>query len=247
MKLLSVRSGFWDVPAVCSDRGDCPLLDFLAELGGGDLAKDGRRMLKLLDRVSAQGPPRNTEISHQLDRGIWEFIQGRLRVLWFYDEGKLVVCSHGFVKKQQKTPAAEIERAIEQRRRYLEAKKQDRLSIGERVMRGKSFSDLYHEAEQSEDYWVAGLVLGLTESVTEIMARDGISRSELARRLGTSPAYVTKILRGNANFTLATMVRLARAVGAEVKLEVVPSTAESTLPSARETSQKSLAAASKGR
>ena len=130
MRLLSVRSGFWDVLAVCSGRGDCPLLDFLAGLGGGDLAKDGRRMLKLLDRVSAQGPPRNTEISHQLDRGIWEFIQGRLRVLWFYDEGKLVVCSHGFVKKRQKTPSAEIERAIEQRRRYLEAKKQDRLSIG---------------------------------------------------------------------------------------------------------------------
>ena len=61
-------------------------------------------------------------------------------------------------------------------------------------MRGRSFSDLYHEAEQSEDYWVAGLVLGLTESVTEIMARDGISRSELARRLAAAGTQTTREL-----------------------------------------------------
>jgi phage-related protein len=32
-------------------------------------------------------------------------------VLWFYDEGRLVICSHGFVKRTRKTPAAELERA----------------------------------------------------------------------------------------------------------------------------------------
>jgi phage-related protein len=121
MKLKTVLAGDWQVLAVCTERGDCPLLDFLAGLEGR-LARDGWRMLKLLDRVAAQGPPRNTEISHQLASGIWEFIQGRLRVLWFYDDGKLVICSHGFLKKRQKTPAGEIERARENQRLYAEAK-----------------------------------------------------------------------------------------------------------------------------
>jgi phage-related protein len=103
-------------------------LEFLVGLEGG-LVKDGRRMLKLLDRVAQQGPPRNTAISHQLGPGIWEFIQGRLRVLWFYDDGRLVICSHGFVKKRQKTPAAEIDRALAYQRQYLKAKKDKDLDI----------------------------------------------------------------------------------------------------------------------
>jgi phage-related protein len=128
MRLRRVRTGFWRVLAVCSERGDCPLLEFLAGLEGG-LVQDGRRMLKLLDRVSEHGPPRNTEIAHQLGPAIWEFIQGRLRVLWFYDEGNLILCSHGFVKKRQKTPAGEIERAQLCRRQYRAAKRRAHLKV----------------------------------------------------------------------------------------------------------------------
>ncbi len=87
-------------------------------------------------------------------------------------------------------------------------------------MKPKSFDDLYKEAESHDDYWVAGTVQEFTEEICRLMESGRVTRSELARRLGTSPAYVTKILRGNANFTLATMVRLARALGAEVSIEL---------------------------
>lgn len=97
-------------------------------------------------------------------------------------------------------------------------------------MKPKTFKDLYQEAEKSDDYWVAGVVLELTEAVVEIMDREGITRSELANRLGTSPAYVTKILRGNANFTLATMVRLARALGADLSVQMVKTGSSERLP-----------------
>lgn len=79
-------------------------------------------------------------------------------------------------------------------------------------MNPPSFESLYEEAETHDDYWVAGLVLDFTEEISRLMESGNVTRSELARRLGTSPAYITKILRGNANFTLATMVRLALAL-----------------------------------
>jgi phage-related protein len=126
MKLKIIRAARWRVLALCTERGDCPLLEFFSRLKG-PLAKDGRRMLRLLARVASQGPPRNTEVSHQLAPGLWEFIQGRLRVLWFYDEGKLVVCSHGFVKKRQKASRAELERAMALHRQYLAAKRRGEL------------------------------------------------------------------------------------------------------------------------
>src|SRR5262245_9674949 len=92
-------------------------------------------------------------------------------------------------------------------------------------MKPRSFSELFQEAEQHEDYWVAGTILEFTESLVREMERQGITRVELARRLGASPAYVTKILRGKVNFTLATMVRLARAVGTELHVQLGPAQA----------------------
>jgi transcriptional regulator with XRE-family HTH domain len=87
-------------------------------------------------------------------------------------------------------------------------------------MKTRSFDELYREAEQHDDYWVAGLVHDFTETLSRRMEEQGLSRADLARRLGTSQAYVTKVLRGNVNFTLASLVKLARAVGSEVRLSL---------------------------
>jgi len=50
---------------VCSDRGDCQVLDFLFGLEG-KLAKQRARMLALLDHVAEGGPPSDTERSHKI-------------------------------------------------------------------------------------------------------------------------------------------------------------------------------------
>ena len=52
------------------------------------------------------------------------------------------------------------------------------------------------------------------------MEEQKVSRAELARRLGTSRAYVTKLLGGNANFTLQTMTKVAMALGSTVHVHV---------------------------
>lgn len=100
-------------------------------------------------------------------------------------------------------------------------------------MKAKSFADVYREAERHDDYWVAGLVHDFTEALSRRMEEQGLSRAELARRLGTSQAYVTKVLRGNVNFTLATLVKLARAVGGEVRLTLCEPAARPTEHAAR--------------
>jgi transcriptional regulator with XRE-family HTH domain len=88
-------------------------------------------------------------------------------------------------------------------------------------MQERSFPELFEQAERHEDYWVAGAILELTEGVAREMERQSLTRTELARRLGATPAYVTKILRGKANFTLDTMVRLARALDTELHVELL--------------------------
>lgn len=87
-------------------------------------------------------------------------------------------------------------------------------------MKSRSFSELYREAERHQDYWIAGAIFEFTESVVREMARQGLTRTALAERLGATPAYVTKILRGRVNFTLATMVRLSHALGADLHVRL---------------------------
>ena len=83
MKLRAVCSGAWEILAVCRERGDCELLEFLGN-PGQRYQRDADRMLALLERIATNGPPRNVDVSHSLRGDIWEFIQGSLRVFWFY-------------------------------------------------------------------------------------------------------------------------------------------------------------------
>ena len=128
MVLFEIAKARYLVYAIGKNERLCPLLDFLASVGS-NLRKDSDRILALLERVSQKGPPRITDISHQIKGDLFEFIQGRLRVLWFYDEGRMVICTQGFVKKARKTPSAEIEKAISLKENYLQEKRRGALKI----------------------------------------------------------------------------------------------------------------------
>lgn len=82
------------------------------------------------------------------------------------------------------------------------------------------FRQFIHEARQSVDFWVDGPITEFAEDIWRLMEEQKVSRAELARRLGTSRAYVTKLLGGNANFTLQTMTKVAMALGATVHVHV---------------------------
>lgn len=74
------------------------------------------------------------------------------------------------------------------------------------------------------------------------MNQQGVSNAELARRLGKSRAYVTKLLRGTTNFTLESLVRIGRALSCEVEFELLPKPAQTKASAAskviRKTSSK---------
>ena len=48
-----------------------------------------------------------------------------------------------------------------------------------------------------------------------------MSNADLAQRLGTTPAYITRLFSGSVNLSVQSLVKLAQAVYGEVKLELV--------------------------
>ncbi|NOT58889.1 MAG: helix-turn-helix transcriptional regulator [Acidobacteria bacterium] len=80
------------------------------------------------------------------------------------------------------------------------------------------FAQLFQRIEKTPSYRVEGLKVEVAEQIYLAMQRGGINNAELARRLGKSRAYVTKVLSGNVNFTLETLVTIGDALNCEIAL-----------------------------
>lgn len=89
------------------------------------------------------------------------------------------------------------------------------------MSQASNYRKFIQEAGSSVEYQVDAAALEFADQVNRSMEEQGITRAELARRLGTTPAYVTQVLRGDVNFTLATLLKLANAVGADLELHLV--------------------------
>ena len=90
----------------------------------------------------------------------------------------------------------------------------------ERTVRER-FAGLLHRAESTDAYQIDRLKVEISERIYNAMKEQGVSNAELARRLGKSRAYVTKLLRGTTNFTLESLVRIGRALSCEVEIELL--------------------------
>lgn len=67
------------------------------------------------------------------------------------------------------------------------------------------------------------LIIELTEKIVSRMEKINLSRAELAKRLGVSKAFVTKVLNGNPNLTLKTIVSISKALDCKVDIDLCPS------------------------
>ena len=114
----------WAVGAVCNARGTCELLDFLETLPA-NMEAHKNRLINILEQVAENGPQHfKDNISHRADskHNIWEFRAGRIRVYWFYDSGRIIVCSHGIVKKSNTTASSDKKKARAAQIAYQEDK-----------------------------------------------------------------------------------------------------------------------------
>jgi|SRR6056297_3042385 len=98
------------------------------------LSEEARTFIKSLDiklqkkiayNIQKSREVNDSRILKKLTKEIWEFRtrydKQQIRLLAFWDPNlnSLIICTHGFIKKTQKTPKSEIQRALEFRRKYL--------------------------------------------------------------------------------------------------------------------------------
>ena len=64
------------------------------------------------------------------------------------------------------------------------------------------------------------LILQVTGVMTEALENAGVTRAELARRLGRSPGFVSQVLGGGRNLTLRTLSDIAAALSLRPELKL---------------------------
>lgn len=85
------------------------------------------------------------------------------------------------------------------------------------------YSEALKKIGNGVDYYAQIAMRRFVLDVIDRMERFSISRAKLAESLGTSPAYVSKAMRGDVNFTLETMTKLALATGGRLDVRIVDS------------------------
>jgi transcriptional regulator with XRE-family HTH domain len=85
-----------------------------------------------------------------------------------------------------------------------------------------SFEELFQRAEERPGYWVEVAKIEFTEEMLARMKAAGVKKSQLAASLGAKPAFVTRLVSGHNNFTLQTMVRVARALNCGFRSHLEP-------------------------
>ena len=66
------------------------------------------------------------------------------------------------------------------------------------------------------------IVRGASEVIRALMEQQGVHKAELARRVGSSRAYVTQSLTGARNMTLGTFAKFADALNADAVIDLRP-------------------------
>jgi transcriptional regulator with XRE-family HTH domain len=69
-----------------------------------------------------------------------------------------------------------------------------------------------------KEYQRERLAIEITELISHLMDEQGVSRAELASRLGKSRAYVTKLLRHGSNLTVQTISDVFHALGRSLRV-----------------------------
>ena len=84
------------------------------------------------------------------------------------------------------------------------------------------FQDFISDPKRRRIYEREALAFEASELISRLMEEQQVSKTDLARLVGTSKSHVTQLLSGSRNLTLRTLADLAFALGHKVEIRSLP-------------------------
>lgn len=82
-------------------------------------------------------------------------------------------------------------------------------------------NDWHQQIQNDDDYWSESVKIDFAVNLDRLMRRVGITKTTLAKKINSSQAYITKVLRGDSNLTIESMVKLTRAAEGSLHVSIV--------------------------
>ena len=190
--------------------GSRPVADYIRELAGKN-DKDSRiKLQKIQDYINALSEYglqlREPYIKH-LDGEIWELRPLRDRILFVAWHNGSFVLLHHFMKKTQKTPAREIDKAKRE------------LTLNNSAL-GGTWEELQKELFTPEEIAASNLRVALIGELIKARQERGISQKKLEELSGVKQPIIARMEKGTTNPQIDTILKVLAPLGKT--LAIVP-------------------------
>lgn len=170
--------------------------------------------------LQEQGNRLREPYSKHLDDGIFE-IRGKVgtdisRVMYFFYYGGRIILTNGFIKKTQKTPKSEIERAKQYRKDFWKERENQMKTLDlylNEQLKNEEFRKEWEENQPEMD---------IIRAMADARISQNLTQKELAERTGINQADISKLENGTRNPSLKLLKRLADGMGMDLKLVFTP-------------------------
>jgi antitoxin HicB len=131
-----------------------------------------------------------------------------------------MVLVHGFIKKSQKTPKADLDFASRRASKLREDDEMDEKHLG------SDFDDFLREEGLLDDAEAVACKRILAYQIAQAMEQRNLTKAAMARRMGTSRSSLDRLLDPRVpSVTLLTIEKAARVLGKRVRVEFTESDA----------------------
>lgn len=93
----------------------------------------------------------------------------------------------------------------------------------------KDFRENLESSRNTFEYRLDRVLYEFGENICTVMKNTNTARADLAKKMGVSPSYITKVLNGNPNLTLESILKITEALDYDFQIELVPKRATATV------------------
>jgi len=174
------------------------------------------------------------ELFKKLKGEIWEFRalynKTYYRIFGFWDKTDsvrtLVLTTHGIIKKTNKMPEKEIEKAENIRLKYFELKNKSTMATKNNELEMFSFDEIKDEfigeigTEKRTHYEQELRLEILGEMIRKVRLERNLTQEELGKLIGVQRAQISKLENNTTNVTMETILKVFGALKAKVYFNV---------------------------
>ena len=207
---------------------------FLTEAREFLLQLDEKSRDKIIFNIDKAKIKNDNDLFKKLKGEIWEFrtlfTKTHFRIFSFWDkedkQQTLVLATHGIIKKTDKTPEKEIEKAEQFRLKYFELKNMKKWQQKNKELEMFSFDQIKDEfigeigTEKKTQYEQELQLEVLGEKIRKVRLERSLTQEELGKLVGVQRAQISKLENNTTNVRMETILKVFGALKAKVNFNV---------------------------